>query len=972
MAVDESLKKLDKIFDQNIEITGTLTVGGSEIDFSSFLTSYTETDPVFGASAASGITSTNITNWNTAYGWGNHADGGYQAASSAITTSNIGSQSVNYSTSAGNADTVDGYHASNLWRSDGATWNPSANVILSQSANSQEWSFDIIRNGYSGGYWQVWDSSNSTMLKVDAVNGKVYAPYNFVGNLEGNASSASSVAWGNVTSKPSTFPPSGHDHDRAFITDTRGAQRAPSYYDDRYVQWDFQNYGDTGAGGDGWHVLQTISPWSTYDPSHRQQQLVFTGTGGIKFRYATSDSAWAGWQTIITSDNIGSQSVSYASDAGTLDGIDSSSFFRDNQDRRLKVLRFTGEGGDSGNSSNLPYAIYQEGGAWTWPYPDLRIAMHTGIKFGANSGYYGMRFYTDYDMSSQVMSINNGHDPLGGGNVYVNNSLQAGSSLRAPVFYDSNDTNWWIDPAASSSAKFRQFVQIGDSSSYNTNSGSWGARLNVTDNVHAKIDVAQDDNGMHSHWFAHTGQSTIKFGTTSAHGVEFISNNQGRGQITSGGTLEWWNNISAPTYYDYDNTGYYLNAASTSNLYGLSVASQISGSVNGTSNAVAITGYGNGNFTFHQTSSAFNVFSGWHNYLISNHGNGSNYYNTIIAMPFWGSPRYSRLEGGTQRGPYEFWTSERTIDSSYDIYAPAYYDKDNSAYYLNPGSTDTSINVRGVIQNPSIWINDGDNYNSYNENIRLFNPANGVSVIAFAASGTSGTPTSSILGYSDRHEVRIGDTWRTRVYGGYLQVNGDARATLFYDSNNTGYYVDPASTSYLNTVSLGAQTWRGTITWNSGVNINVNGECSIDMYGGQFGVWNSNTQLWSIRCPHEARTEIGQAGSRGLYVYGTMTASGDVVAYSDVRVKENIKTIDNALDKVNALRGVEFNKIGDTKKSIGVIAQEIEKVLPEVVREEDDGMKAVAYGNIVGVLIEAVKELSNKVEELENQLKQKQ
>ena len=101
-----------------------------------------------------------------------------------------------------------------------------------------------------------------------------------------------------------------------------------------------------------------------------------------------------------------------------------------------------------------------------------------------------------------------------------------------------------------------------------------------------------------------------------------------------------------------------------------------------------------------------------------------------------------------------------------------------------------------------------------------------------------------------------------------------------------------------------------------------------------------------------------------LDVAGTIRATGDVIAYSDVRVKENIKTIDNSLEKVSKLRGVEFNKIGDNKKSIGVIAQEIEKVIPEVVKEDDKGMKSVAYGNISGLLIEAIKELKAEIEEL--------
>ena len=101
-----------------------------------------------------------------------------------------------------------------------------------------------------------------------------------------------------------------------------------------------------------------------------------------------------------------------------------------------------------------------------------------------------------------------------------------------------------------------------------------------------------------------------------------------------------------------------------------------------------------------------------------------------------------------------------------------------------------------------------------------------------------------------------------------------------------------------------------------------------------------------------------------LDVTGTIRATGNVIAYSDVRSKENIKTIDSALDKVLKLRGVEFNKIGKNKKEIGVIAQEIEKVFPEVVSTDNEGMKSVAYGNIVGALIEGMKEQQKQIEAL--------
>ena len=88
--------------------------------------------------------------------------------------------------------------------------------------------------------------------------------------------------------------------------------------------------------------------------------------------------------------------------------------------------------------------------------------------------------------------------------------------------------------------------------------------------------------------------------------------------------------------------------------------------------------------------------------------------------------------------------------------------------------------------------------------------------------------------------------------------------------------------------------------------------------------------------------------------------------FSDERLKENVVTIPNALEKVSQLRGVEFTRKDGGKKGIGVIAQEIEEVIPEVVvtNTDEDETKSVAYGNIVGLLIEAIKDLQQEVEEL--------
>jgi hypothetical protein len=98
---------------------------------------------------------------------------------------------------------------------------------------------------------------------------------------------------------------------------------------------------------------------------------------------------------------------------------------------------------------------------------------------------------------------------------------------------------------------------------------------------------------------------------------------------------------------------------------------------------------------------------------------------------------------------------------------------------------------------------------------------------------------------------------------------------------------------------------------------------------------------------------------------GQFTAGNNVTAYSDSRLKHDIQTIEDALDRVKKMRGVTFKFNSDGSAGAGVVAQEIEEVLPEVVYPDAAGYLHVAYGNICAVLINAIKELADRVEELE-------
>ena len=111
-----------------------------------------------------------------------------------------------------------------------------------------------------------------------------------------------------------------------------------------------------------------------------------------------------------------------------------------------------------------------------------------------------------------------------------------------------------------------------------------------------------------------------------------------------------------------------------------------------------------------------------------------------------------------------------------------------------------------------------------------------------------------------------------------------------------------------------------------------------------------------------------QAGWGDNYISGTFTAGGDVVAYSDAKVKENIRPIDNVLERICNSRGVLYDRTdNESKDNIGFIAQELEKNFPELVTTDGD-RKSVKYQNATAILFEAIKQQQKQIDELKKQL----
>lgn len=177
----------------------------------------------------------------------------------------------------------------------------------------------------------------------------------------------------------------------------------------------------------------------------------------------------------------------------------------------------------------------------------------------------------------------------------------------------------------------------------------------------------------------------------------------------------------------------------------------------------------------------------------------------------------------------------------------------------------------------------------------------------------------------------------------------------YYDASNirSGIQVLTSSTGdmrfYTNRRSNYVTISGGNVLAGSGQNTSANALTRKDYVDGALGKKLNTT---------------GGTISGNLTVTGAIVANGNVTAYSDRKLKSNIVKIENALDKICSIGGYTFDMLGTGQRQTGVIAQELEKVLPEAVIKNDNGYLSVDYGRVVGLLIEGIKELKEEIQEL--------
>tara|TARA_X000000368_G_scaffold314781_1_gene252354 strand:- start:6 stop:1397 length:1392 start_codon:yes stop_codon:yes gene_type:complete len=288
-----------------------------------------------------------------------------------------------------------------------------------------------------------------------------------------------------------------------------------------------------------------------------------------------------------------------------------------------------------------------------------------------------------------------------------------------------------------------------------------------------------------------------------------------------------------------------------------------------------------------------------------------------------------------------------------------------------------------------------------------------------AATEISGHGRYSIYDDSENEDIRFDSNGDSYINGGdvgigtsspaqLLEVNGNGKKSRFTRTGSNGVVMEFVSGStasgLINVASSGTlglgggsrendltinssgniDIGSGTITRTGDLTVDVTGDIIFDADGGDL-LFKDDGLLTATLSRNVANFEVTVNQSDGDFVVkgndggstitaltidmsaaGAATFNDNVTAYSDERLKDNIKTIENGLDKVEQLRGVTYTR--DERENIGVIAQEVEKILPEIVLTADDemGTKSVDYSRLTAVLIEAVKDLSARVKELED------
>lgn len=175
--------------------------------------------------------------------------------------------------------------------------------------------------------------------------------------------------------------------------------------------------------------------------------------------------------------------------------------------------------------------------------------------------------------------------------------------------------------------------------------------------------------------------------------------------------------------------------------------------------------------------------------------------------------------------------------------------------------------------------------------------------------------------------------------------------------------------------------YDGSSNLDAKIELDASGNLNITSPGGDIGIGDATADVYigdgvnNVDIVFEQDGEVRGAtgvtltlGASDSFVEtaASLTVNGDVNSTSDRRLKENISPITNALEIINGMNGVYYNFVDQPKRNVGLIAQEVGDAIPEAVSVNQKGYMTVSYGNLVGLLVEAIKELKEEIEVLKS------
>jgi len=256
--------------------------------------------------------------------------------------------------------------------------------------------------------------------------------------------------------------------------------------------------------------------------------------------------------------------------------------------------------------------------------------------------------------------------------------------------------------------------------------------------------------------------------------------------------------------------------------------------------------------------------------------------------------------------------------------------------------------------------------------VTLASSGGGTSVLCAQSQSTSIFTDGTNVFYADDTRLQLTAGTGITITSGVSPVIS-LTVPVAITSGGTGAITAPAALTSLGALPLAGGTMTGALNITktaashlilNSTSSNVN-QIQFQANGAAGGYIGGNATYPFFVQTSSATNCVYTDQSGNFTAAGSITATGNVTAYSDAKIKKNVVTIHDALSKVKAMRGVLYTNINTEVDGIGVIAQEMLEICPQVV-QDNNGMLSVAYGNLVGVLIEAIKELSGKVAALES------